>query len=114
MWWLMGVSWLTKGDGMLPAGRRVAGILGDSSAPAAGFGRAELFGFQCISGLGILVDAVSGWDNRAFILAPDGRVVAQDDDAGGANNARIRWTCPGNQLYRIGVTPFHEGTGGAV
>lgn len=113
MWWLLAVALGLQGDRMLFPGQPVAGVLSDSSAPVRAFGRAELFGFQCISGLGLRVDAVSAWDNRAFILAPDGRVVVQNDDDGGANNARIAWACPGNQLYRVGVASYHAGTGGA-
>ena len=90
----------------------VAGLLTDSSGVEPGGRRAEFFAFRCLAGLGLQVDAVSGWDNIAMVIGPDGRIRARDDDGGTANNARIGWTCPDNEVYRIAVASYHYGVGG--
>ncbi len=90
----------------------VAGVLTDSSGVEPGGRRAEFFAFRCLAGLGVQVDVVSGWDNMAMLIGADGRVRARDDDGGTANNARIGWTCPDNDAYRIAVASYHYGVGG--
>lgn len=110
--WHLALAALFQAGRMVGVGAEVSGTLSESSAPAPGGRPGEVYGFQCVSGLAIQLDVLSGWDNLALIAAPDGRIVAQDDDSGGQNNARITWTCPDNQLYRIAVESYHAGTGG--
>lgn len=88
-------------------------LLTDSSPTEPGGRRAEPFDFQCLAGLGVRIDAVSPWDNMAFVIGPASRVLARDDDGGNANNARIAWTCPDNGRYRIAVASYHQGVFGA-
>ena len=40
-----------------------------------------------------------------------GKQLAQDDDSGGGNNARIRFTAPADNVYRIVATSFGTETG---
>ncbi len=110
--WLLALLVLAQGDRMIEPDAPVSGALTESSAPGPGGRRGEFYGLRCVTGLAIQVDAVSDWDNFALIVAPDGRTVAQNDDGGDANNARIAWTCPDNQLYRIGVASYHAGVTG--
>ncbi len=110
--WLLPLLLAFQSGRTIEAGSTVTAVLSDSSAPAPGGRRAEIFGFQCVSALAIQVDVTSSWDNLLVLLTPDGRTAAQDDDSGGNNNARITWTCPDNQLYRIAVESYHVGVGG--
>ena len=90
----------------------LTGVLSDSSAREPGGRRAALFELRCLAGLGLRIDVTSSWDNIAFVVAAGNRVLARDDDGGAHNNARISWTCPDDEVYRVAVASFHEGVGG--
>lgn len=111
--WFLALSLLLQGDRLISVGGQVRGVLTDSSAASPYGRRAEFYGFRCLRGLRIRVDVLSDWDNLALAVAPDGRVVVRDDDGGDEhNNASFDWTCPDDQLYRLGVASYHEGVGG--
>jgi hypothetical protein len=53
------------------------------------------------------IDMVSNqFDSYLFLLDPDGKVVAQDDDGGGFPNARIIYTAGNAGRYRVLATRF--------
>jgi hypothetical protein len=88
-------------------------VLTDSSPVAPGGRRAESFAYRCVPGMRVRIDALSAWDNMAFVIGARDTIKARDDDSGDHNNARIHWTCPDNGTYRIAVASYHERVGGA-
>jgi hypothetical protein len=113
MWLLVLLSLAQQPIRMVAPDVPAHGILSDSSSTEPGGRRAEFFGFRCVPGLAVQIDALSSWDNIAILIGPDGRVRKRDDDSGAFNNARIAWTCPDDALYRIAVASYHYEVGGA-
>src|SRR4051812_41581400 len=107
MWLLVLLSLAQQPIRMVAPDVPAHGILSDSSSTEPGGRRAEFFGFRCVPGLAVQIDALSSWDNIAILIGPDGRVRKRDDDSGAFNNARIAWTCPDDALYRIAVASYH-------
>ncbi len=78
----------------------------------AGGQRVRAFGFDGEEGAPVTIDVMSeAFDAYVYLLGPDGREVASDDDSGGACNARIETFLETGGSYRIVVGSFSGNTG---
>ncbi len=64
------------------------------------------YSLPCVAGESVVVGVAAAYDNMAFILDDQMRVVASDDDSRGRYNALVRWRCPDDRRYRLGVRGF--------
>jgi hypothetical protein len=94
----------------LPAGSGLEGVMLVGAAQWANH-PIVWYGYQCQQGRAITASAFSAFDNVLYIVTQGGEQVAGNDDFDGTN-AQIRWTCPDNQEYLIGIGAFAASSSG--
>lgn len=95
-------------------GQTVSGTLNSASCASQQRGAAYYaarYSFYASAGQQLTISATSQTlDSYLYLVGPDGRVVAQDDDSGGARNSRIPATgffaAPTSGTYTIEMTTF--------
>ncbi len=78
---------------------------------------ADRYTFNGTAGQRISIQMTGGFDTYVYLIAPDGYVLAQDDDSGGGTNSRIPTsgtiTLPQTGIYTIETTSFAKQATGA-
>lgn len=73
----------------------------------------DAYQFNGRAGDRVTIDLISSqFDTYLYLISPSGAVIAEDDDSGGASNARISITLPSSGLWRIEATSFAPGRTG--
>ena len=92
-------------------GMRYESMLTEGALRLRGGGRAELWRFDAEAGQCIMLRMESQDLDPYLVLragAPDGPVVAEDDDSGGAPNALITGQMPATGAYYVIATTFSD------
>ncbi|MCI0381416.1 MAG: hypothetical protein L0215_27845 [Gemmataceae bacterium] len=72
----------------------------------------RIYQFQMHAGKTYVIDMISkNFDAYLRLEDAAGNKLAQDDDSGGGNNARMKWVCKADGVYRVIATTFGSGTG---
>lgn len=72
----------------------------------------RLYDVKMTKGNTYVIDMISKqFDSYLRLEDSAGKQVAQDDDSGGGNNARIRFKTPSDGVYRVVATSFDTATG---
>ena len=98
----------------LAVGTPVAGRLDDTDARSSRYGTLiDVYDLPCRQGQSVTVLLRSAeLDSYLLIIDPNGETVGEDDDSGGALDARLGLTCTMSADYRVLITSTRYGTGG--
>jgi hypothetical protein len=69
---------------------------------------AAQYSFTATAGQQVSIQVTSdAFDSYIYLIGPDGRIMAQDDDSGGGTNSQIQLSIPADGTYIIEVTSFN-------
>ena len=69
---------------------------------------AAQYSFTATAGQQVSIQVSSdAFDSYIYLLGPNGRIIAQDDDSGGGTNSQIQLSIPADGTYIIEVTSFN-------
>ncbi|MCI0640594.1 MAG: hypothetical protein L0Y72_22790 [Gemmataceae bacterium] len=72
----------------------------------------RVYQLQMHAGKTYVIDMISkNFDAYLRLEDAAGNKLTQDDDSGGGNNARMKWVCKADGVYRVIATTFGRGTG---
>jgi serine protease Do len=92
----------------------VSGFLAASELPVIDGRPGQAWALEGASGQSLTIDLLSdAFDGYLYLAGPGLDVPLEDDDGGTDRNARITVTIPASGTFRVIVSAFSAGSGGA-
>lgn len=108
------VAELPTGDRAAMVGETVSGFLATSELPVIDGRPGQAWALEGVSGQSLTIDLLSdAFDGYLYLAGPGLDVPLEDDDGGTDRNARITVTIPASGTFRVIVSAFSAGSGGA-